>query len=475
MIDDLKISGLKYFKEISKIPRGSGNRKAISDYLTKFGNDLGLKTIQDEQSNVIIYKDGTGSSEDAIILQGHFDMVCEKNSSSNHDFLKDGIELIVDGDFIRANETTLGADNGVAVAYIMEILASKDLKHPPLEVIITSDEETGMFGAHGLDMSLFSAKKMINVDNEEEGVFVVSCAGGQKVDVSIPVNFVDPEACKSFYEIKFNGLSGGHSGIDSDKERANANKLMGRVALEISKQTTLNIVSLNGGAQDNAIPREATLKVAVDSGFDIKSVADKMLNIFSHEYSLSDKNVNIDVLEIKEEKYLSVEDSIKAISLILLMPNGIQNMNSAIVGLPETSTNMGVVTTKDNSINVRSALRSSTVSRLTLMVNQMDCLANTLGGTCIAGTPYPGWEYKEKSEIREVFINAYKEQTGKDAVIEAIHAGLECGIFATAIKDLDIIAVGPTIDHPHTPSEKLDYKSMQRTYDLIKAVLEKLS
>lgn len=475
MIDKLNIEGLEYFQQISKIPRGSGNRNAISDYLLKFGQDLGLKTVQDEEMNIVIYKDGTGSSKEAIILQGHFDMVCEKNSTSNHDFLKDEIKLIVDGDYIHADDTTLGADNGVAIAYAMHILASNDLEHPPLEVVFTADEETGMFGAHGLDMNLFKAKKMINIDNEEEGVFVVSCAGGQRVDIEIPVEFVNINAEVLGYEIKINGLLGGHSGIDVNKERANSNKLMARLALEISKYSNINIISINGGAQDNAIPREAFLKVLVPKDFDIRKIVQDTLATFKNEFAVSDKGINIDV-EVCDKTYaLTHDDSMKVINTILLMPNGIQNMNASMITLPETSTNLGVVITQGDKIVLRSALRSSKTSRLQLMVDTMISLADTVEGVCNVNKPYPGWEYKEESELREVFAKTYKEQTGKNAVIEAIHAGLECGIFASKIGDIDIIAVGPNIFDPHTPKEKFDYKSMQRTFELIKEVLKKLS
>ncbi len=474
MIDEIKVSGLEHFKAISKIPRGSGNRDAISDYLKNFGESLGLKTVQDAEKNVIIYKDGTGTSKDAVILQGHFDMVCEKNSTKEHDFLKDEIKLIVDGDFIHADETTLGADNGVAIAYAMEILASKDLKHPPLEVVFTADEETGMFGAHGLDMSLFSAKKMINIDNEEEGVFVVSCAGGQRVDIEIPVAFENSNNNGKAFEITINGLVGGHSGIDADKERGNSNKLMARVLNEISKTVALNIISINGGAQDNAIPREAFAKVIVPSDFDIKTIVVKMDEMFKNEFSQSDKLVKVSVDETNVDKHLSVEDSKKVIRAILLMPNGVQNVNKA-VSIPETSTNLGVVITENNKVILRSALRSSKSTRLGLMADTMVLLAEQIGGICNVNKPYPGWEYKDESDLRDLFAKTYKDQTGKEAIIEGIHAGLECGIFASKIEGIDIIAVGPSIFDPHTPKEKVDYKSMERTYILIKEVLSKLS
>ncbi len=474
MIDEIKVSGLEYFKQISKIPRGSGNREEISNYLKSFGESLGLKTIQDEEKNIIIYKDGTGDSKEPVILQGHFDMVCEKNSTKEHDFFKDEIKLLVEGDFIHADETTLGADNGIAIAYAMEILASKDLKHPPLEVVFTADEETGMFGAHGLDMSLFKAKKMINIDNEEEGVFVVSCAGGQRVDIEMPVKFDNYINKGEAFEIAINGLVGGHSGIDADKERGNSNKLIARVLNEISKEGGINIISINGGAQDNAIPREAFAKIIISSEMNLKTIIDRMNEIFKNELSLSDSLVNISYKAIKSERHLTTDDSNRIIRAILLMPNGVQNMNKA-VNIPETSTNLGVVVTMEDKIVLRSALRSSKASRLALMADKMVLLAEEVGGVCNVNKPYPGWEYQEKSELRELFANTYKEQTGKDAIIEGIHAGLECGIFASKISGIDIIAVGPSIFDPHTPKERVDYKSMQRTYDLLKEVLVKLS
>lgn len=476
MIDDLDVKGLDYFKELCKIPHGSGNQRAISDYLKKFGEDLGLKTIQDEKLNVIIYKNGTGESKEPLILQGHMDMVCEKNSTSNHDFLNDEIKLQVSGDFITATNTTLGADNGVAIAYAMEILASKDLKHPPLEVVFTTDEETGMFGAHGLDGNLFKSKTMINIDNEDEGIFVASCAGGRRVDITVPMqqtrlNSNDFKA----YSVKIDGLLGGHSGIDSAEERGNSNVLMARFCNKLIKKTDCYISSINGGAQDNAIPRECVMEVLVAKDFDIKSEADEFLKVIKSEYALSDKNVNLEVSECDFKECFTLDSTKNIVNTILTMPNGILNMNYAIKGLPETSTNLGVVKTNGKEIALRSALRSSKQSRLDLIVDKIVAVADFVGAATNVGAAYPGWEYKEESKIRDIFVEEYKKQTGEDAKILAIHAGLECGIFSSKIPGLDIISLGPTIMDPHTPFEKVDYKSMDRTFELIKNVLERLS
>ncbi len=475
-INDIKVSGIEYFKEISAIPRGSGNSEAISEYLFKFGQGLGLKTIKDDSNNIIIFKEGTGTSTEPIILQGHYDMVCEKDSSSNHDFLKDGIKLLVDGDYIHADRTTLGADNGVAVSFAMELLADNSLKHPPLEVIFTCDEETSMVGAHNLDMTMFKSKRMINIDNEHEGVYVVSCAGGQRIDLQLPITYIECDKNLKAYEININGLLGGHSGMDVSKEKANANKLIGRVLCEILNEAKEFAISqVSGGQQDNAIPRESVAKVLVNKDFDMKALIAKMQENFNNEYELSDKDINIDLTETEVTKCLSLKDSKRIISSILLMPNGIQNMNCAIKGLAETSTNLGVLINTDDKFILRSALRSSMPSRLELMKNTMIAIAHSLDGVCNINKPYPGWKYQTESKMRDILMETYKEQTGEEGKIEAIHAGLECGIFASKIKDIDIISLGPTLVNPHTSKEAVDYKSMQRTYDLLTLVLEKLS
>lgn len=475
MINNLNVNGLKYFQEISKIPRGSGNMKAISDYIKNFGESLGLKVIQDEALNVIIFKDGTGTSKEPVILQSHIDMVCEKDSTHEHDFLKDEIELIVEGDYIHANHTTLGADNGVAVAYCMQLLADKTAVHPPLEVVFTTDEETGLYGAHALDMSIFKGKKLINIDNEEEGIFVVSCAGGRRVDINLPVEKTNIDASYKSYKIHFYGLLGGHSGVDIIKERANVNVLMGRLLLDIQNSTDFNIISINGGAQDNAIPREGFLEICVPKEYDINKSINSFLNTVRNEFILSDKNINIEISEIDKAESFTKEFSKKVVKAILLLPNGIQHMNVAIKGLPETSTNIGVIITENDCVTLRSALRSANASRIELMSQKMVLIADTLGGSATLKPSYPGWSYKEESSLRETFKEAYFEQIGEQPVIEAIHAGLECGIFAGKIENLDIISFGPSIFDPHTPKEKIDYNSMDRTYELLVLGLEKLA
>lgn len=475
MINNLNVNGLKYFQEISKIPRGSGNMKAISDYIKNFGENLGLKVIQDEALNVIIFKDGTGTSKEPVILQSHIDMVCEKDSTHNHDFLKDEIELIVEGDFIHANHTTLGADNGVAVAYCMQLLADKTAVHPPLEVVFTTDEETGLYGAHALDMSIFKGKKLINIDNEEEGIFVVSCAGGRRVDINLPIEMTSIDSSYKSYKIHLHGLLGGHSGVDIIKERANANVLMGRLLLNIKNSTDFNIISINGGAQDNAIPRECFLEICVPKDYDLNGAVNSFLNIVRDEFTLSDKNINIDVTDIDKSECFTKELSKKVVQAILLLPNGIQNMNVAIEGLPETSTNIGVIITENGLVTFRSALRSANATRIELLSQKMVTISDVLGGSCTLKPSYPGWNYKEESALRETFKEAFFEQNGRQPVIEAIHAGLECGIFAGKIENLDIISFGPSIFDPHTPKEKIDYKSMDRSYDLLIIGLRKLA
>lgn len=481
-----KLEGLEprslwyYFEKISQIPRGSGNEKGISDYLVRFAQENKLWVMQDKALNIIIKKPGTKDYENAptVILQGHMDMVCEKDEDVEHDFLKDPLRLKVKGDFVFAEGTTLGADNGIAVAYSLALLASKDIPHPPLEVIITTEEETGMEGAAKLDASLLTGKILINMDSEEEGEFLVSCAGGGRTHLVLKPNWINEEKKAPVYSIQIRKLRGGHSGQEIDKERGNANKMMGRILTGIQEQIPFNLISINGGAKDNVISRETDAIIQIEEEY-----IDKLTNyikewndIFRNEYRISDPEVVVKLEFIREmtHRYLSEDTKKKAITVLTLIPNGIQSMSMDIKGLVESSTNLGVVTTDKDEIRFISAVRSSVKSRKEFIMKQTKILADMIGADYFTKGEYPEWQYVSDSKIRGIFEEVYENIYGNKPKINAIHAGVECGFFAEKIKGIDIISMGPNMWDIHTPNEKLSISSANRTWEFLLAVLKKI-
>lgn len=469
-----------YFEELTKIPHCSGEEKEISDYLANFAKEHNLDFIQDEALNVIIKKPGTKGHENlpTVVLQGHMDMVCEKEANVCHDFSRDPLELKVDGDFISAKNTTLGADNGIAVAMCLAILESEDIPHPPLEVLATTSEETGMNGANGLDPQNIQGKILINIDSEEEGKLLVSCAGGERDRIEIPILWENRSENTSVYALKVTGLKGGHSGMEINEGRGNANKLMGRVLYEIEKQIDIRLANIEGGAKTNAIPRSAESVLVIDSDEEsiLKEIAIKMDSQFKNELMSADANVELVVekLSTEESKVFSKETTEKAIATLMLVPNGVQTMSREIKGLVESSNNLGVVNTLDESIIFESSIRSSVRSLRENISNQMSIIAEILGGKWESYSAYPEWEYKENSYIREVFQKVYREQFGKELEIAAIHAGLECGLFNEKFENMDMVSFGPNMYGVHTPDEKLSISSTERTWNLLVGVLKEI-
>lgn len=470
----------KYFEEISQIPRGSGDEKRISDYLAKFGNDLGLETIQDEALNIIIKKPATKGYENAptVILQGHMDMVCEKNIDTIHDFTKDPLELKVDGDFIYANGTTLGADNGIAIAYGMAILASNDIPHPNLELLVTTDEETGMSGAMALNGEYLDGKILLNLDSEEEGFFLVSCAGGVRTNVSLDIKWEETKENLRALEISLRNLKGGHSGMEINKERGNSNKLMGRVLNALLENVDFSLAYINGGSKDNAIPRECDALIVLE-----ESNIEKVIEIckefdlmFKNELEANDKDVTVKVCETLEipNEVFSKDSTYKAIKILNLIPNGVDTMSMAIKDLVQSSTNLGVVETNNKSIIFKNATRSSVGTLKEKIVKQTSDIAEVLGAKCEIAAPYPEWQYNPKSKIRELCKKVYKDVTGEDAKIIAIHAGLECGLLGEKIKDLDMISFGPNMFDVHTPNEHLSISSTMNVWKLLLEILKEI-
>ena len=470
---------LDYFKKISEIPRCSLNEREISDYLVKFAKENNFEVYQDDLLNVIIKKEATKGYENAstVILQGHMDMVCEKNEDVIHDFTKDPIELIVNGDYMSAKGTTLGADNGIAVAFCLAILSSKNIPHPAIEVLITSREEIGLLGANAVDGTRLNGKILINIDAEEEGVLFTSCAGGIRSAVKIPITY-ENVLNDNFYEIKITGLKGGHSGMEIDKNRANSNKLLGRVLKKLSEIDSFRIAEVSGGMKVNAIPREAMAKVIFDSE-KIQKIEYEINNInktFRNEFHSSDSDISIKLIKINNtlNKIFSNETQNKLISLFTLMPSGVKSMSSNIEGLVESSTNLGIVRTDEEFIIFNSSTRSSVGSLKTKIIDEISKLSEILNLEMETFASYPEWEYKEKSYIRDLFVETYSEMYHNKPVITAIHAGLECGILSEKIENSDMIAFGPNIYDVHTPNEKISISSTENTWNYFCEILKRI-
>ena len=481
-IEDLKPQLVfKYFSEICKIPRGSGNEKQISNYLTREGKKLGLEVVQDEHYNVLIKKKATPGYENAptVIIQGHMDMVCEKNKGTDHDFKKDPIKLRVEGNYLYATDTTLGADNGIAVAMGLALLASDNIVHPPLEVVFTADEEESMNGAMNLKGDLFKGSYIINLDSEEEGTITVSCAGGVTALVTIEKEFKDVNS-KVAFNIDVKGLLGGHSGMEINKQRANSNILMGRILNHLLNHANINLdlVQISGGAKNNAIPREADAVILIDEKDEerLKEELNKISNIFKNEFKTSDPKIEI-LCEKSHKTYNeALKDDIrdKIIATIILMPSGIQTMSMDIENLVESSTNLGVINNNKDNFLFEFATRSSVKSLKDEINNKMSLLCKTLDVKLSLEDDYPEWEYAKDSKLEEICINTYEELTGQKPEISAIHAGLECGLLLDAIKGAQAVSIGPNLYDVHTPNEHLDIKSTNRTWNYLLAILKNI-
>lgn len=481
ILKDLKpYEVFKYFEEISEIPRGSGNEKGISDYLVSFGKEHNLEVIQDSSLNVIIKKPATPGYENApiMILQGHMDMVCEKNTATIHDFEKDPIKLRIDGDMVYASGTTLGSDNGIAIAMSLAILASKDIPHPALEVLVTTGEETGMGGAMGLDPKNIDGRTLINIDSEEEGKLLVSCAGGIRETIALPIVWENVKENSIPCAVRVRDLKGGHSGMEIHKGRGNSNKIMGRFLSDLASSIDFSLVSLNGGAKNNAIPREADAVILINSK-DKALVEEKVhvwSSIFKNEFKVSDPEVNLhlEVLDNKFSRAFSKETTQKAIDLLCIIPNGIQTMSMEIPDLVQSSTNLGVVVTTENEVQYDSAIRSSIRSLKEDIVNTSRISAKVIGARFETRSDYPDWQYNADSKIRKVFEKVYKDMYGVDPEIVAIHAGVECGLFKEKFGEMDMISFGPNLFDVHTPNEHMSISSVSRSWSYLLQVLKEI-
>ena len=470
-------SVMDYFYEICKIPHGSGNTDAIANYCVNFAKELGLYVRKDEFNNVIIKKNASEDKKHSapIIIQGHLDMVCAKTADSDFDFLKDGIECIKDGDFVKAKNTTLGADNAIAVAYALSLLADDKISHPPLEVILTSDEEIGLIGANNIDVFDIDAKMLINIDSEEEGIFTVSCAGGARADIKIPF---DKEKCfGTMLVVNLTGLEGGHSGVEIHKGGKNANKVLGTILSGVCEICDVNLVSISGGDKDNAIPANAKAKIIVNSK-DAKDAEDKILSLFNQikKEASFDKNMNIAIEkeENAEESAISADKTKSIFDAIKNVKNGVLKMDENTEGLVKTSLNLGVLTTTENAVNLTFSLRSNDNGELDDLISDLKEFSNKFGADFDYGARYPAWEYVKNSYLRDVMVKTYSEIYASAPEITAIHAGLECGAFAGKIKGLDAVSIGPEMYDVHTVRERVSVSSVERVWEFLKAVLKNI-
>ncbi len=475
-LDSLKPARVfKYFEEICSIPHGSGDMEKIADYCVEFAKSHSLEYVKDGANNVIIYKNATAGYENAepVILQGHLDMVCQQTEDRNIDFTTDGLDIFVDGDFVKARGTTLGADNGIAVAMVLAILESDEYHHPRIEAVFTTDEEIGMVGATKLDMSLLSAKKMINIDSEEENAVTVSCAGGSDFKVSLPIRRIKKSGTEVTVILK--GLKGGHSGIEIDKGRVNANMLAGRFLNSLAKVVDFEIISIDGGDKGNAIPNLCKIRLCVYDAEIFINEAEKELEIIKNEISERERDFS-PIINFGESAEFDVFDNELKSDLIfalLCAPNGIIEMSASIKGLVETSLNLGILATDNDEITMLFTLRSNKKSAHTALENKLKGFFGKLPCTIEASGHYPPWEFKENSKLQQLYVDTYKEITGIEPSIEAIHAGLECGIFYSAIDGLDCISIGPDLFDVHTVNEKMSISSTEKIFNVLINLLAK--
>lgn len=465
---------LFYFEEISKIPHGSYNVDKISDYLVSFAKNHNLKYVQDEFKNVIIYKDATKGyeNESGIVIQGHMDMVAVKTASSDKDMEKEGLDLVYDGKYLFAKDTSLGADDGIAVAYALAILEAENISHPALEVLITTNEEVGMDGAIGLDPENIKGRRLLNIDSEEEGILTVGCAGGTRVDAEL--GGVTKKAVGNVYKIIIDGLLGGHSGTMIHLERANANVLMGRVLERLIDKSKLNLISINGGEKTNAItPKSEALVVSGLSYDEIENIISNIQSEIKDEYHFTDPDINISVTEENGDYTCFPEETtFSAMHLLVSMPDGVISHDGQYREMVDTSLNVGVVKTINDKITFSYEIRSSVASKMKNLVMRVNTIGARCGAKMTEKSSYPEWQPRTDSKLKNVMASVYEKQYGKPPYIEIVHAGLECGVLSKKLEGLDAVSYGPDILDIHTTNEKLDLLSTERVWEFTLEVLK---
>ncbi|MCM1273153.1 MAG: aminoacyl-histidine dipeptidase [Clostridium sp.] len=469
-----------YFQKLAAIPHGSGNTDRIAEFCMEFAKEHGLRARKDEANNVVIFADGSPGYEksEPVILQGHLDMVCEKDEDCRLDMEQDGLEVCTDGVKVWAEGTTLGGDDGIAIAYILAILASDTIPHPPIEALLTSDEEIGMLGANALDVRDLTAKRLINIDSEEEGVLYVSCAGGVSALCDIPFCMEQTnQAAECAYRITVSGLLGGHSGTEIHRNRGNAIKLLGAALASMSRTCTLSLVHVSGGGKENAIPKtaEATVCVPANQAHTLEQGITEFLKLINQELSAAEPGLLITATPVDMPKQCMNQESTRRVIFALQQfPDGMQKMSSEIEGLVQTSLNLGILFMEDDHVVFQCLIRSNTAGGKQLIMEKVTAFTGYLGGTVTMQSDYPAWEYRAESRLREIMIHTYEEVYQKAPHVTAIHAGLECGILAGKMPDVDMISFGPTLENVHTPRESMDVASVKRSWYYLLKVLENL-
>lgn len=461
-------AALAYFEELCAIPHGSRDTKRISDYCVRFAQAHRLRYVQDEHNNVVIYKPASPGYEDhpTVILQGHMDMVCEKDADCDIDFSKDGLRLRCDGEYLFAEGTTLGGDDGIAVAYALAVLASDELRHPPLEAVFTVDEEIGMLGADAMDMSVLQGRILLNCDSEDEGILTVSCAGGATSVLTRPISRA--ESAGAVWRMGVRNLIGGHSGVEINSGRANANKVLA----EILHELPLCLISACGGSKDNAIPRASEALVTAEdpqSAFFARAEEiRKTLPATETEVEFYCEKAQSDLPAMTQE------DSRAILELLCALPNGVQAMSADIKGLVQTSLNLGILKTDETCVCMTFSVRSSVNTEKTELIEKVRRIGEEYGASYDESGAYPAWEYQKNSRLRDTMIEVFREQYGREPVVEAIHAGLECGIFSDRLPGLDAVSFGPQMHDIHTSRERLDLGSTERTWNYLVEILARL-
>jgi len=468
---------LALFDEISAIPRCSGKERALSDWLVRWAGERGLECLQDGVLNVLIRVPGTGSLADAppVALQGHLDMVCEKTPDSGHDFDRDPIQPVVEGEWLTADRTTLGADNGIAVALALAI-ATEEFEHPPLELLFTTEEETGLTGAQKLSGDWLHARVLLNLDSEDEGVLTIGCAGGLNSQVTLPVDFSEPKDGLTWMRLGVEGLQGGHSGVDIHHDRANANVLVARVARDLYPALGASVADFSGGSAHNAIPRDAAVVLGFSGGTEVaeKRVAEWQQTL-SGEYHSTDPGLKVTLRPAElPSRTLTNESAERLINVVLALPHGVVRMSRHIDGLVETSTNLATIRTDAGNVTIITSQRSSSESQLEAIAARIAAVARLGRGTVVVNTRYPPWEPDMESPLlrqaREVYTSLYDAEP----VVEVIHAGLECGVIGARYPEMQMISLGPTITLPHSPDERMYLPSLARTWDYLTTLLSEL-
>ena len=476
MLEQLQPEGVfRYFEEISSIPRGSYNEKKISDYLVSFAKSRCLEHYQDEIGNVIIIKEASAGYEDKepVILQGHMDMVCEKEEGCNKDMELEGLDLeIVDG-FVTAKGTTLGGDDGIALAYALALLDSDEYKHPRLECVFTVSEEVGMDGAQNIDLSMLRGKRLINIDSEEEGTMIAGCAGGGRIGVDLSVS---REKCEyNHVLIRISGLLGGHSGGDINLGRASAFSLAVRIITKIYKKMDIRLVSISMGKLINVIANSAKIELAVADIELCKSIVEEESSEIKSEYNKTDKGIVVSVEDVDGTTLpLTEDDTVKVTTIISSMPQGVQRMSEDIEGEVETSINWGVCDLLNDNLSMKGLARSQIDDRTYELLNRVSWLAKGNGASAKIDSNYPAWRYAENSYLRDKMCDIYKDMFHKELVVGVFHVGLECGFLLDKLKGADAVSIGPDIIDIHTPNEKMDIESVGRMWDYLLRVLEEV-